>query len=38
MRPASNPAGLPAGVTSFPDGVEQLLEETREKPLTPRTA
>jgi hypothetical protein len=31
MRPASSPAGLPAGVTSFPGGVEQLLEETWRK-------
>jgi hypothetical protein len=35
MRRASSPAGLPAGVTSFPGGVEQLLEETRGK--TPHT-
>ena len=31
MRPASSPVGLPAGVTSFPGGVEQPLEETRRK-------
>ena len=31
MRPTSSPAGLPAGVMSFPGGVEQLLEETRGK-------
>jgi hypothetical protein len=31
MRPAGSHAGPPAGVMSFPGGVEQLLEETRGK-------